>query len=110
VKVWLDDHRPARRGWVRAEAPEEVIALLREGAVTVLSLDHDLGLEPGRTGYQVLAFLEREVAAGWRGPLPEVAVHSANPVGRRRMLRALEAIRLSPRRAATPSGPSGERR
>ena len=83
----------------RAFAPEQVIALLRSDRVTELSLDHDLGLEPGRTGYAVLVWLEREVAAGrWPGPLPEISVHSANPVGRRRILRLLA------RSVGSPSG------
>ena len=92
--------------------PEQVIALLRLGKVTELSLDHDLGLEPGRTGYAVLVWLEREVAAGrWPGPLPEISVHSGNPVGRRRMLRLLGAIHrlhaaAAPRDAERRSGGS----
>ena len=94
VRVWLDDVRQAPPGWVRTFAPEQVIALLRSGRMAELSLDHDLGLEPGRTGYAVLVWLESEVAAGrWPGPLPEISVHSANPVGRRRMLRLLDTIR-----------------
>ena len=97
VRVWLDDVRTAPPGWLRAFAPEEVIALLRSGRVTELSLDHDLGLEPGRTGFAVLVWLEREVKAGrWTGPLPDVSVHSGNPA-RRRMLRLLGTIhRLHP--------------
>jgi hypothetical protein len=55
--VWLDDVRPAPRGWRRARTPDEAINLLRTGRVTELSLDHDLGLiTEGReaTGYDVL--------------------------------------------------------
>jgi hypothetical protein len=55
LRVWLDDHRPAPPGWVCAETPEQVIALLRTGAVTRVSLDHDLRLESGRNGRVVLA-------------------------------------------------------
>ena len=71
-----------------------MIALLRSGEVAEVSLDHDLGLEPGRTGHAVLVWLEREVAAGrWPRPLPGISVHSGNPAGRRRMLRLLGTIR-----------------
>jgi hypothetical protein len=97
VRVWLDDLREAPPGWVRVRTPEEAIALLETGEVTEMSLDHDLGLLDGereRTGYDVLLWLEREVAEGrWVSPLPEIRVHSANPVGRARMERAIASIR-----------------
>jgi hypothetical protein len=97
VKVWLDDVRDAPPGWVRTFTPEEVIGLLRLGEVTELSLDHDLGLMDGErelTGYDVVLWLEKEVGAGsWRFALPEISIHSANPVGHGRMRRAIESIR-----------------
>ena len=97
MKVWLDDLRSAPPGWVRVRTPEEAIALLETGDVTEISLDHDLGLMGGkreRTGYDVLLWLEREVAEGrWVFPLPEIGVHSANPVGRKRMEQAIASIR-----------------
>ena len=97
MRVWLDDLREAPPGWVRVRTPEEAIALLETGEVTEMSLDHDLGLVDGdreRTGYDVLLWLEREVAEGrWVFPLPEIGVHSANPVGRARMERAVASIR-----------------
>ena len=50
--------------------------------------------ERERTGYDVLLWLEREVAEGrWLFPLPEIGVHSANPVGRARMEQAIASIR-----------------
>ena len=61
-----------------------------------LSLDHDLGLdsaESERTGYSVLSWLEAEIAhERWPFPLPQIAIHSANPVGSERMKQAIEAI------------------
>ena len=98
LKVWLDDFREAPPGWVHVRSPDEAIALLRSGAVEEISLDHDLGLftPEGRewTGYAVLEWLEREVALGTATfPLPLMAIHSANPVGRRRMQRAIGSIR-----------------
>ncbi len=96
MRVWLDDLRPAPPGWVWAFTPEEVVALLGTGRVSELSLDHDLGLEgegPERTGYTVLLWLEKEVGNGrWTRPLPEIHVHSANPVGRTRMHRVIRTI------------------
>ena len=97
MRVWLDDLREAPPGWVRVRTPEEAIGLLETGDVTEASLDHDLGLLGGereRTGYDVVLWLEREVAEGrWIIPLPEIRVHSANPVGRARMERAIVSIR-----------------
>jgi NAD+-processing family protein with receiver domain len=76
---------------------------MRKGAVSdaceveEISLDHDLGLarpESERTGYDVLSWLEKELATGaWRFDVPEIRVHSANPVGWRRMEQAIESIR-----------------
>ena len=97
MKVWLDDLREAPPGWVRVRTPEVAIGLLETGDVTEISLDHDLGLVDGereRTGYDVLLWLEREVAEGrWVFPLPQISVHSANPVGRKRMEQAIASIR-----------------
>ena len=95
VRVWLDDARDAPPGWVRAFTPEQVVALLRGGEVEELSLDHDLGLgRGGREPRGTRCCCGWGVAAGrWVAPLPGIAVHSANPVGRARMERALEAIR-----------------
>ena len=62
-----------------------------------ISLDHDLGLATSvseRTGNAVLAWLEEAVAPrAWEHPLPEMHIHSANPVGRQRMAQAIETIR-----------------
>ena len=97
MRVWLDDLRNEPVGWVRCRTPDEVIRLLQTGRVEEISLDHDLGLLGGereRTGYDVVLWLEREVAEGrWVFPLPEISVHSANPVGRKRMAQAIASIR-----------------
>jgi Cyclic-phosphate processing Receiver domain len=100
VRVWLDDVRPAPKGWVHVKTPEKAIEFLRSGEVEEMSLDHDLGLatpESERTGYDVLAWLEEAVATGaWKQHVPVIRIHSANPVGWRRMEQAIESIlRLS---------------
>jgi Cyclic-phosphate processing Receiver domain len=96
VKVWLDDLREAPEGWIHVKTPKEAIGLLRSGEVEEISLDHDLGLttaERERTGYDVLAWLEEGVAMGtWEHRLPKIHVHSANPVGRRRIEQAIRSI------------------
>jgi Cyclic-phosphate processing Receiver domain len=97
MRIWLDDVRDAPQGWIHITTPEEAIELLRSGEVEEISLDHDLGLatsEAERTGYDVLVWLEEAVAIGaWNHALPVIRIHSANPVGQRRMEQAIESIR-----------------
>jgi hypothetical protein len=103
VRVWLDDLRPAPSGWTHVTAPADAIELLRRGEVIELSLHHDLGLfteEREDTGYDVLAWLERQVADGRLHPPGTITVHSANPVARRRMSQAIKSIRLAERQAS----------
>jgi len=113
MKVWLDDVRTAPDGWIHARWPDEVIELLIAGGVTHLSLDHDLGDHRRGTGYDVLVRLEDAVARRGIKP-PSIAVHSANPVGRARMLQAARSIeRLdsgagrAPRRPSPPTDVDG---
>ena len=96
MKVWLDDERAAPAGWVHVRTPEEAIELLRGGEVEELSLDHDLVLGAGareRTGYDVLLWLEREVAAGRSRPPTVLRVHSGNFGAIKRMEQAIDSIR-----------------
>lgn len=109
MKVFLDDLRDCPTGWYQTFTALGTIDILCEykDQITHLSLDHDLGdysrlpepksdvfykgfRFPGDdwTGYDVLCFLEF---------FPEFApkniqVHSANPVGRKKMLAAIEGI------------------
>jgi hypothetical protein len=96
VRVFLDDVRPAPEGWVRVSTPEEVIELLRSARVEALSLDFDLGFrgeEEQRTGELVLKWIEERVFLGEVAfELPQITIHSSNPVGRQRLQRALAAI------------------
>ncbi|MGW8177493.1 MAG: cyclic-phosphate processing receiver domain-containing protein, partial [bacterium] len=73
VKVFLDDERPTPDGWIHARWPEDVINHLKNGNVEEISLDHDLAdpLVEGqgycssiaeRTGYDVLVWIEEQVA------------------------------------------------
>jgi hypothetical protein len=96
MKVWLDDQRAAPEGWVHVRTPEDAIDLLRGGSVEELSLDHDLALDVGpgeRTGYDVLLWLEAEVASGRARPPAVMSVHSGNVGAVKRMEQAIESIR-----------------
>lgn len=93
MKVYLDDERETPRGWTRTYSPQETIELLKTKQVTDLSLDHDLGDDVGiGTGYDVLLWLEEEQYNDPTFPIPNMAVHSANPAGVYRMNQAIKSI------------------
>ena len=91
LKVYLDDERSTPEGWTGVRWPEEAIALLRTGKVTEMSLDHDLGNDEHGTGYDVLTWLEEQVAIHGFRP-PKCRVHSANSSARQKMLLAIRRI------------------
>lgn len=91
MRVYLDDERTPPDGWVLVRWPEEAIALLEQGSVVELSLDHDLGDDDHGTGYDVVLWVERAVAE--RGFVPPVMhVHSANSSARIKMEAGIAAI------------------
>ncbi len=91
MRIYLDDERPTPPGWTRVYWPDEAIALLEQGGVVEISLDHDLGDDQRGTGYDVVAWVEEAVAT--RGLLPPaMRVHSANPAARTRMEAGIAAI------------------
>ncbi|AMO44215.1 hypothetical protein DSS3P8_157 [Roseobacter phage DSS3P8] len=102
IKLWLDDERPAPRGWVRVYRADDVVRLLSRYPVEAVSLDHDLGnglLE----GYHVMQYLENEAYAGREIP-KEINIHTSNPPARQRMEAALVQIeRFRDRNVAHPA-------
>lgn len=91
MKVYLDDERPTPEGWLRVYWPEEAIALLKQGKVTEISLDHDLGDDSHGTGYDVVLWIEEAVAT--RGFLPpKIKVHSANCSAKMKMQAGIDNI------------------
>ncbi len=91
MKVWLDDERQAPEGWIHVKWPDEAIAWLKTGNVSEISLDHDLGDDRIGTGYDVLLWIERQVAMAGMIP-PIIHVHSANSSARIKMILAIQAI------------------
>ena len=91
-KLWIDDVRPAPDGFDWIKTASDAVQYLVENwaAVTVVSFDHDLG-DDSESGYDVLTWIERRVAEGYRFP-GEMRVHSANPVGRQNMEAAIRSI------------------
>lgn len=104
ICVWLDDIREPPndgRNWLCVKTAAECIALLERSPriVDVLSLDHDLGEHPDApenpgTGYDVACWLEERAAhhPGFETLPKRVLCHSANPVGRKRILQALARV------------------
>ena len=71
--------------------PDEAIALLEQGGVQGISLDHDLGDDKRGTGYDVVLWIERAVAERGFEP-PAMRVHSANSFARLKMEAGIAAI------------------
>ena len=90
MKLYLDDMRTPPVGWTLCRWPKDVIECLKTMEVDEISLDHDLG-DDKITGYDVLTWIEREVHLNNYKP-PIMKVHSANPVARERMERAIKSI------------------
>jgi len=97
MRLWLDDdpNRAVPSGVdVIVRTADEAIKWIASGQITAVSLDHDLGkssasspVDPG-TGYDVARWIEEKA---YTGELPRIqwSVHSANPVGAKRMEDAL---------------------
>ena len=100
MRVYLDDERTTPEGWLRVYWPDEAIALLRQGAVSEISLDRDLGDDARGTGYDVIAWIEEAVALDGFRP-PAIAVHSANPSARLCMEAGIAAIARSAARSVS---------
>lgn len=95
LRVFLDDERATPDGWTRVYWPDEAIALLEQGVVVEISLDHDLGDDSRGTGYDVVLWIESAVAERGFCP-PKMHVHSANSAARLRMEAGITSIeRLS---------------
>lgn len=83
IKLYLDDIRdPKGSDFVVVRTAEEAIDLVRSGNVEYISFDHDLGTD--LTGYDVALVVEELVYRG-EIQMPEWNVHSANPVGSRKI-------------------------
>lgn len=97
--IYLDDERQCPQGFHFApKTAKETIHLLQTfqkngERVGTLSLDHDLGdVEQCGNGYQVLLWLEQQVALNGAIPPREMKVHSANAGARPKMEAAISQI------------------
>ena len=91
MKIWLDDIRPAPKGFNLAHSVNEAIALIEQAekfgmSVDLIDCDHDLGdyFSDGGDGIKLLDWLcERQT-------FYPINLHTANPVGRDNMLRIIK--------------------
>lgn len=86
--IWLDDVRPAPIGYIHCKTVPEALEYIVSGVVNKISFDHDLG-EDLATGYDLAKLIE-EMAYYGRISKLDWAVHSANPVGYKNIVSAME--------------------
>lgn len=85
LRLWVDDERPAPRGWYWATSVDEAIDVLASCVVVSMSTDHDLGL--GGEAYRIFKWLaDAKEIHGFSFWPEELVVHSENPVGRDNIL------------------------
>lgn len=96
--IFLDDIRePPDDGhtWILSRTTNEAYMIMRaayvSGYAIHLSLDHDLG-EDEPTGYDLVKMIERDVLVDQDMYNITFNIHSANPVGRANMQRAIDQI------------------
>lgn len=92
MKIWLDDERQTPEGWVRVYWPTEAIELLELNEVETISLDHDLGDDDRGTGYDVLVYIEERSFNEPTYKVPNLLLHTMNPVARAKMQRTIDSI------------------
>jgi hypothetical protein len=99
MRLWLDDERDPKDPYTQSEfgamgdevwAKTAAVAInyLKQGRVTAISLDHDLGPASAGTGQDVANWIEEQAFHGTLRRL-EWTVHSLNPVGKKSMVQAL---------------------
>ena len=89
MRVYLDDLRtPPSKDFSLVKDAKSAIDLITDcwEQIEEISLDHDLGDEAKvGSGYQVVCEMEDFVYNTRPAHLPYIHVHSANPIGRKRM-------------------------
>jgi len=92
--VFLDDNRPCPdERWTLVNWPQEAIDILKTGNVTHLSLDHDLGNDRRGKGYDVILWIEKQVATNDFKPPKVMLAHSSNESAKLKMRAGIRAIR-----------------
>lgn len=80
---FLDEHIYART------YEEGIVQVTSKAGWDRVYLDHDLGNESDKTGYDIAQAIEKDAYDGILYPIGEFILISSNPVGRMRMFQAL---------------------
>ncbi len=91
MKIYLDDIRKSPDGWIQVRWPNEMIDFLKNGNITEISLDHDLGNDKKGTGYDVLLWIEEQVLINNFVP-PKIHIHTSNTSAKIKMEQARKSI------------------
>jgi hypothetical protein len=91
MKLWVDDVRPAPKGWVWARGYKAARRLLEEHdwGFDIISLDHDLGGH--KSGYDLLCEIEQR-AYEYQNYKPFIGIHTMNMAAREKMARVAEKL------------------
>ena len=94
MKIFIDDVRECPDGWNLCRTAERAINLIDKqyAIISEISFDHDLG--EGLTGYDVACFIEKQIFTGKMKHIPKWKIHSANPVGRQNIERAMKSAEI----------------
>lgn len=98
LKLYLDDIRTAPEGFILFRPHDLPMFYHLAKHAEVISMDHDLGLDPEGKEYpngdMVLRKLEEQACRGhiWTSSVPQILIHSANPVGRQNMENTIAGI------------------
>lgn len=95
LSIYLDDVRPVPEGFTfYASTVERCKYLMQKFNIEFISFDHDLGMDQHgrkRTAMEIVDWIDERVYRGVMKP-PRFTIHSANPVGRRNIERAMNRI------------------
>lgn len=91
MKLFIDDWRnPPDDTWIVARDYDEAIKCLETGLISEISFDHDLGI--GKSGYDIVCWIEMKLFTHEWSFVPKMSVHSMNPVGRKNIEMVINAI------------------
>lgn len=98
LKLWLDDIRlPPDDSWKWCKTVRHACIMLEGRNISqeeiIVSFDHDLGDdEQHGTGYDLAKYFEGTAGSGKIFNVIEWHIHSANPVGRANIQKAMESF------------------
>lgn len=86
MNIFLDDKRETPDGYIRTYTVEETINLIKtnNGNVNTVSLDNDLGIG-FKEGREVMKWIEGQAFNNELLPIPNLIIHSGNPVAKDEM-------------------------